>query len=120
MTVNSSSGGMQEPDDENMPDQRFTRRQVAYSLTALVAALVVAAFGFAFAYQSVADSDSSRVHAAEAGSLSHGVDSSGAVDDGAMKMTSTDEMHEELAHDDDAGHVPHEDAPEDHGHGHDE
>ncbi len=51
MTGNTSSGGSQEPPDENTPDQRLNRRQVAYSLSALIAALVVAAFGIAFAYQ---------------------------------------------------------------------
>ena len=117
MTGNSSSGATQEPDDENMPDRRFTRRQAAYSLTALVAAVVVAAFGFAFAYQSVADSNSSHLHAADSGTHSHGFEPHSAINDEAMEMTSLNEMAEEPAHDDDAGHFLHEDASEDHGHG---
>ena len=88
MTGNSSSEAAQVPHDENVRDLRFTRRQVAYSLAAFATALVVAAFGFVFAYQGVAGSDSSQVHAAESGSHSH------AVDDGALNMMSAEDMHE--------------------------
>ena len=113
MTGNSSSGPMEESHDENFPDQRNTRRQVAYSLMALTAALVVAVFGFVFAYQSIVDSDSSHVHAAESGPHSHEDDT---VNDGVMEITSSDEKHEEPAYDDEAGHVPHEEASDEHGH----
>ena len=65
MKGSSASGATQEPDDENMPDQRFTRGQAAYSLSALTAALVMAAFGTAFAYRRVDDGNSSHVHGAE-------------------------------------------------------
>ena len=108
MTGNSSSDAMQEPPDENTPNQRITRRQVAYSLTAFMAALAVAAFGFMFTYQSIADSGSSHVHAAESETHSQ--------EDGAMEMTSPDEMQEGPAYDDDAGHAPHEEASEGHEH----
>ena len=100
MTGNSSSDATREPVDEKAPDGRITKRQLAYSLMAFMAALAVAAFGFAFTYQSIADNGSSHVHAAE---------------DGAMEMTSPDEMQMEPLVYDDAGHAPHEEAFEDHG-----
>ena len=113
MTGNSSSDAKEEPPDENSPNQRINRRQVAYSLAAFTAALVVAAFGFIFTYQSIADNGSSHIHAAESETLSQ--------EDGAKEMTSPDEMQEGLAYDDDAGHAPHEDAShEDHGHNNNE
>ncbi len=120
MSGNSSSGAMQEPNDENMPDQRLNRRQVAYSLTALIAALVVAAFGIAFAYQSIDDSDSPHVHAADSKPHSHVDVGDGVAEDLRMGNISQDENHDEPALNEDAGHEPHDDAPDDHRHGGDE
>ena len=82
---------------------------------ALVTAAVVAAFGLVFSYQSISDAGSSHAHAAESGPHSHGVHPSSTDDDGAMKTTSRDEMHEESPHDD-AEHVAHEEEPEDNEH----
>lgn len=120
MTGSSSSGATQESDDENMPGRRFTRRQAVYSLTALVAALIVTALGFVFAYQSVADSGSPHVHASDSEVHSHGMEPHSAVIDEAVEMTSMDETQEEPAHDDDAEHDPHEESSDDLGHGDDE
>ena len=112
MTGSSSSGATREPDDENMPDQRFTRRQAAFSLSALVAALVVVAFGVAFAYQSVDDSNSLHVHGAESDihspqEVGHDVD-----EDMNGELTSPGETHDEPALDASAGHEPQVDEPD--------
>ena len=112
MTESSSSGATREPDVENMPDQRFTRRQAAYSLLALVAALVVVAFGIAFAYQSVDDSNSLHVHGAESDihspqGIGHDVD-----EDMNGELTSPGETHDEPALDASAGHEPKVDEPD--------
>lgn len=117
MTGSSSSGAIQEPDDENMPVQRLTRRQVAYSLTALMAALAVAIIGFVFPYQSVADSGSPHVHGAESDihfhqGVGHDVD-----EDMSAEMTSSGELHDEPVHDASAGHEPQVDEPDDQGQG---
>lgn len=108
----SPSGATREPDVENMPDQRLTRRQVAFSLSALVAALVVVAFGIAFAYQSVDDSNSLHVHGAESDihspqGVGHDVD-----EDMNGELTSPGETHDEPALDASAGHEPQVDEPD--------
>ena len=113
MTENSSSGATHEPQYEETSGQRTTRRQVAYSLTAVVAALAIAVFGFVFAYGSITESDSSHVHAADSEPHSHKDD---AAIEKTMDMTSLDEMHEEPAHED----ASHNDASEDHSHSSDE
>ena len=113
----SPSGATREPDVENMPDQRFTRRQVAFSLSALVAALVVVAFGIAFAYQSVNDSNSLHVHGAESDihspqGVGHDVD-----EDMNGELTSPVETHDEPALEASAGHEAEVGEPVDHGQG---
>lgn len=120
MTGNSSSSATQGPHDENMPDQRFTGRQAAYSLLALIAALVVAVFGIAFAYQSINDSDSPLVHAADSKPHDHIDLGDGVSEDLSMERTSLDEMRDEPALNEDAGHEPHEEASDDHVHDDDE
>lgn len=123
MTGNFSSGETHEPQEEKMSGQRNTRRRMAYSLTAVMAALVVAVLGLVFAYQSITESISSHVHAA--GSEPHSHEDDAAIEK-TMDMTSLDEMHEEPALDvdaEDASHndashedASHNDASEDHGH----
>ena len=117
MTGSSSSGTTQELHDEIVPDQRFTRRQVAYSLSAFVAALVVVAFGIAFAYQSVDDSNSPHVHAAESDIHSHQGVGHDVDEDMSGELTSPGETHDEPALDASAGHEPQVDESDEQGQG---
>ena len=113
MAEKNSLGDSGKPYSEEVSVQRFNRRQLTYSLTALITALVVAAIGFTFAYQTI-ESGSSHVHAAESDSQ---VDASLGVDEGMTKeMMSPGKVHAEPTFNDGTSHEHNSDVLEDHQH----